>query len=300
MTPSRFRWGMLLIQIGILILLQNNNVIGDAAWEDLLVLFPIVLIAVGVEKIFTKSKLQFIAYLTTITLFFGGFAIAFSSSGVGFADDNFFSDSIYKEKADPELRLIKAAMHLDFNDLIIRDAGPDLILAEFDEFSQKPEIETFIENNIAQINFQARENSFLGGVVKIHTDDPQDWNIRFDENLPLELECFGYDNDLHLNFLTSRLQKLKLDTDNASIYLKIGTNEPFVQVYIRGDDSKLRLRVPEKIGVKIIGTDTAFFNQIGFEETADGSFINDNYKDAEIKVDLELNDRLISFSLDYY
>ncbi len=300
MTPSRFRWGMLLIQIGILIILRNNDIIGDDAWEGLMVFFPIVLIAVGIEKIFTKSKLQFISYLTTLGLFFGGFAIAATTSGIGFNGDNFFSDSTYIKDADPDVQLVRASLHLEQNDLTIRDAGSDLILAEFNEFSRKPEIKFSIENNVAQINFKARDNSFFGGAVKINNDNSQDWNIQFSEDVPLELECYGYDNDLHLNFLTSRLQKIKLDTDNSSIYLKIGDFEPYVEIQIVGNDSKLRLRVPEESGIKIIGTDSSFFNQIGFEETANGVFVNDNYSTADIKIDLELDDRLVSFSLDYF
>ncbi len=300
MTPARFRWGMLLIQIGILILLQNNDIISDVAWEGLIVLFPIVLIAVGIEKIFTKSRLQFISYLTTLALFFGGFAIAFSTSGVGFQNDNFFSDSIYKEEADSNLQQIKATLHLEQNNLTIRDSGSELILAEFDEFSRKPLIETTINDDIALINFEARDNSFFGGAVKIHSGEAQDWDVRFSENLPLELKCTGFDNDLHLNFLTSRLQKLNLDTDNSSIYLKIGSNEPYVQISIQGEDSKLRLRVPEKIGMKIFGNDSSFFNQLGFEKSSDGSFINDNYNSSDLKIDLDIDDRLISFSLDYF
>ncbi len=300
MTPSRFRWGMFLIQIGILIILRNNNIISDDAWEGLLVFFPVVLIAVGIEKIFTKSKLQFISYLTTLALFFGGFAIAVNTSGIGFNGDSFFSDSTYIKDADPNVQLVRAALHLEYNDLTIRDAGSDIIVAEFGEFSKKPEIKFFIENNVVQINFKARDNSYFGGAIKINDGNPQDWNIRFSEDVPLELECYGYDNNLHLNFLTSRLQKIKLDTDNSDIYLKIGDYEPYVQIKIIGNDSKLRLRVPEESGVKIIGTDSAFFDQIGFEETADGTFINDIYETADNKIDIELDDRLVSFSLDYY
>ncbi len=301
MTPARFRWGMFLIQVGILILLQNNNLIGDTAWEGLIVLFPVVLIAVGIEKIFTKSKVQFISYLTTIALFFGGFAIAYNASGIDYQDENYFTESIYQEDANPDVRLVKATLNLDYNDLKIRDSGEELVFAEFDEFTRKPKIKSIVEDNIAIVDFEAQQKStFLGGHIIVHDEDVSEWNVKFSEDLPLELECIGFDNTLHLNFLTSRLQKLILDTKNTSIRLNIGANEPYVQVIIKGDDSKLRLRVPEKIGMKLIGNDTSFFNQIGFTESDDGSYINANYNEAEKKIDIELDDRLISFSLDYF
>ena len=300
MTPARFRWGMLLIQIGILILLQNNNIISENTWENLFVYFPLVLIAVGIEKIFTKSKLQFISYLTTIALFFGGFAIAVVVSNSAFHNDNFFTDSIYKEELDPDVQMIRANLILDGNNLTIRDSGPELILAEFDEFSKKPEILSSVDDNIANISMTARENTFFGGAVKINNDNVDDWYIQFSEETPLELECTGQDNDIHLNFLNTLLRKLSLITDNTNIYLKIGSQEPLVQINVEGEDSKLRLRVPEKSGLKIISHDDSYFQKLGFLKTDDGNFESQNYKTATEQIELELDDNLVSFSLDYY
>ena len=99
MTPARFRWGMILVQVGLLLLLRNAGVINDNVWINLLVLSPVVLIAIGIEKIFTKSRLQFIAYATTILLFIGGFAIAFYS-GTYYYDEDLLSNSIFQETVE--------------------------------------------------------------------------------------------------------------------------------------------------------------------------------------------------------
>ncbi len=219
---------------------------------------------------------------------------------MNFQDGDYFSDSIYREKANPDLQSIKARLNLDQNDLTIRDASSDLIFAEFEGIIKKPIIESTVDSDIANIYIEAQANSYFGGAVKIHTGDTQDWNIKFSEDLPLDLNCSGSDNDFHLNFLNSRLQKLTLETENTTIYLKIGSNEPYVQVFVTGEDSKLRLRVPEKTGIKIACDDAEYFLRLGFDETDDGEFINENYETAEKKIDLEVDDRLLTFSLDYY
>ena len=140
MTPARFRWGMLLVQIGVLLTLQNFSVLDDVLWGELALFFPLVLIAVGIEKIFTKSKVQFISYLTTVALFFGGLAIAFNASSGGHAG-SFFSDHTYDLEHDEDVELLHAILRLDGNDLTVRDATDELVHARCAEFTNKPVID---------------------------------------------------------------------------------------------------------------------------------------------------------------
>lgn len=300
MTPARFRWGMILIQIGILILLRNAGIINDNFWEELIIFFPLVLIAVGIEKIFTKSKLQFIAYLTTLSLFFGGFALAFVSSLDQF-EGNFFSESSYTQDADSSITRISAFLDVDNAELTIRDSGDDLIYAHFDQFTKKPRIKLEKIDGTANIKMTSRPNNYLGGAIKIQTDEAQDWRVKFMENIPLDLECTGDDADLHLNFSTTLLDNLNLDADNSTIYLKLGDLSPLVKITVNGDDSRLRLRVPQELGIKIMGDDYSnYLNKLGMVEFDSVSFVNEGYDDFENKVDITLDNRLSSFSIDYF
>ncbi len=68
MNPARFRWGILLILIGVLFLLNNIGTLDWWMWNDIWSLWPLILIAIGVEKIFTKTKFEVIAYLAPLAL----------------------------------------------------------------------------------------------------------------------------------------------------------------------------------------------------------------------------------------
>jgi hypothetical protein len=299
MTPARFRWGMFFIQIGIFFLLQNAGILNESFWYNLFILSPFVLIAVGIEKIFTKSKLQFISYTTTFALFFGGFAIAFLS-GTGSYGGHFFGESTYQENYDSGINRISAVLDVGNADLTIRDSGDDLIYAHFDRFTLKPEINMDIRDSLAEIEFSSRRKSFLGGSIRIEIDEPQ-WNIRFHEELPLDLECYGENADLHMNFSTTYLENLKLDADNTTIYLKLGELVPQVSVKILGDDSKLRLRVPLSLGIKIHGDDyNSYLDKIGMIEIDSGVFVTEGFDSLENQIDVEVDDRLSSFSIDYF
>ena len=299
MTPARFRWGIILIQLGVLLILRNTGVINDNFWADLLVYAPVLLIAIGIEKIFTKSKLQFISYLTTVGLFFGGLFIAYYGSYGGEAT-NFFSESTFTQEYDPTIKKTSVVLNLDKTDLTIRDSGDDLVYGHFDRFTRKPKIRHRVEGNEFKVEFTSRFGDFLNGVIKIETGDPQDWYMKFAENIPLDMECYGEKSDIHLNLSTTPLERLKIEADEASIYVKLGYMVPNVHVNIEGDETDLRLRLPGNAGLKIIGDDyRSYLTRLGFNRSENG-FVNEGYDTLDKKFEVELDENLSSFSIDFF
>ncbi len=299
MTPARFRWGMMLILIGVLLLLRNADVINDNFWGDLLIWFPIVLIAVGIEKIFARSRLKVISYITTILLVFAGLAIALAGS-MGGRSASYFNETTYRLEKDESISLIRAVLELDGTDITIRDSGGDLVYGRFDELTQKPKISYEKVDDVAELEFVSRDGSFLGGAVKINTNRPQDWSLRFSRDIPLELECYGDNNDMHLNMSTTPLRLLTMIADNASIYLKIGELEKKVSVSIEGDESDLRLRLPRSIGIQLQDDEyRTYLESIGLK-LVNGFFVNDEIDSTINFIELELDDRLDGFSIEFF
>ncbi len=299
MTPARFRWGAILIQIGILWLLKNFHVINSDFWEDLLIYFPIVLIAVGVEKIFTKSRLQFISYLTTVFIFVAGLLVVFAGN-LGQSGD-FFSNWTYQIDPDPGVNVVRAEVNCENSDLTIRDSGSDLVYGEFDKYTRKPEVSYAMQSDTGVVTMESRRGNFLGGIVKIETGEPQNWYLRFSDSLPLIMICRGKDSDIHLNMSTTPLQDLDLEADHSSVYLKLGSLKPAVKVNIKGVDTNLRLRVPEDIGLKIFGEDyRSYLLRIGLKDAGDGTFVSDGYDTLQTKAEITLDKQLGSVSVDYF
>ncbi len=299
MSPARFRWGAILIQIGILWLLKNFDVITTDFWEDLLLYFPIILIAVGVEKIFTKSRLQFISYITTVIIFVAGFVIVFTGNLEQMG--GFFSQWTYKVEADPQVKAIKAEVNCENSDLTVRDSGSDLVYGEFEKYTRKPEISYDIKSDTAQVTVDRRRGSFIGGIVKIESGEPQDWYLRFSDQVPLVLACRGKESDIHLNMSTTRLDQLDVEADQSTIYVKLGTMEPMIRVSIKGVDANLRLRVSEDIGLKVFGEDyRSYLLRIGLIDAGDGTFVSNGYDTLKTKAEVSLDKQLGSVNVDYF
>ncbi len=299
MTPARLRWGTLLITIGLLLLLRNIGVLNDDAWIALLVYSPLVLIAIGIEKIFTRTRFQFISYATSGFLFFGGLFIAYQSGGGG-PESSFFTESSHTVPFERGVDAIKARLDLDGTNLTIRDSGDDLVYAEFNRFTRKAIITETFEDDTAYIEFESRPMSFFGDALKVDVDEDMDWRLWFNEEIPLELDLTGEKSDIHLNMSTTPLRRLSLNTQDALVYLKLGELEPYVQVTINGKDSNFRLRVPQSIGLRVHGNGyKGYLERLGLTGD-DDTFETDGYDTTETRVEIDLDDRLRSFSIDFF
>jgi len=298
MTPARFRWGIILILFGLLLLLQNLNFISDYYWDDLVIFFSITLIAIGIEKIFTRTKLQFLSYASSFLILFSGLGLAY----VGSYNDprgDFSSESYFEKKHDDSVRRISANLEIDGTDLTIRDSGGEIVYASFDRFTRKPEIDYEVIDNIAEVSFISRDG-LLGGFIKLEFDESQGWDVSFSEDIPLELNCRGKDSDVHLNMATTPLSNLFLDLDDSDIYLKLGDLMPNVTVKINGVDTKLKLRVPEHVGIKINAEGyESYFKKVGMTRK-NGWYISDGFDTVDFKVEIDLDADLRSFSIDYF
>ncbi|HOD65717.1 MAG TPA: DUF5668 domain-containing protein [candidate division Zixibacteria bacterium] len=300
MTPARFRWGLFLVLLGLLLLLRNFGVLNDNFWLDLLILFPVVLIMVGLEKIFARTRLSIISYLTSVALFVGGLAIAFTSSRGG-DSTSFFSTATYVKDADSAVRFTRAVLDLDESDLTIRDSGDDLVYAKFDKFTRKPRIDFREEDSLAVVEFASRPHGLLGGAIKIETDEAPDWFVRFKRDVPLEMRLAGVKSDMHLNMSTTPLRALDLSADQSSVYLKIGDLEPFVKVSVFGEDTELRLRVPRTVGLRVLAGEEykAYLYSLGLI-TRDDAWVNEGFDTLPNKIEVKLDDRLQSVSVDFF
>jgi len=299
MSPARLRWGLILIQIGVLVLLRNTGVLNDNFWIALLVYSPFLLIAIGIEKIFAKSKFKVISYLSVVAIFVGGIYVAFDTSWGG-EETSFFSQTTFQKEYLPEIKTVNATLELDNTDLTIRDSGDDLVYGRFDEFTRKPKIDYDYTDDSFTVKLIGRANSLLGGAIRIDTDEIQDWYLKFCNKVPLDLDCTGDNSDLHLNLSTTPLRNLKVEANDAVIYIKLGKLEPLVHVFVDGSDSRLRLRVPNETGIKVTGDEYgSYLKQIGFEES-DGVYTNSGYDTLQTKYEIDLEPKLTDFSLDYF
>jgi hypothetical protein len=299
MTPSRFRWGLLLISFGVLLILSNADVIGGDFWWELLVWWPILLIAIGIEKIFLKTRLEFISYLAPFLIVATMVYVAIET-GPDYDRDGIFSRYRWSEEIDPSVHSIKARVDHDRADIRVGHTGTYLATARIDRFIRKPDIDFSKSDGVAEINISPRIG--CGGNIVIFGKHRRwnDWLVSFSDETALDLSCYGDRSDVDLNLQSIPLEKLLVENDDGEIYLKVGTLKPRLEINITGEDARLRLRVPEQAGLKVSGDEYSnYLKNIGLIET-DGDYFSEKYDSTEIRIDVMLDSDLQHLSINQY
>jgi hypothetical protein len=288
-----------LVQVGLLVLLVNLGVLNWNLTIDLLNALPYLLIAIGIEKIFTRSKLEFISYIAVSLIFVGGIYIAFTGS----YDDrkgSFFDETTYVQEFDPQVKSLRAVLRLGAGNLEIRDVTDDLVFGRFAEFTSKPRIRYELDDGEATVALSDRARRLMRGVIGFGENGDGNWTLYFSRVVPLTLECHSDEADLDLNLATTPLRALKVDADDADIYVRLGRREPTVNVELSGYNSDLRLRLPEDAGVRITGDEyAAYMRRIGLLESG-GAFVNEGYDSLEYKISIELDERFDGLEIKFY
>jgi hypothetical protein len=75
-----------------------------------------------------------------------------------------------------------------------------------------------------------------------------------------------------------------------------------VVVKIEGDDSSLKLRIPEDVGIKVTGEELeSYVKWFGFHPQDEGEgYVNEGFDDFESRIEIELDERLRSVTIDYF
>ncbi len=300
-------WGIILIFIGILGILNNLDIV-DLSWHKLLALWPVILILWGISVLPVKDLIK--TLLVVVTLLLSLFYISteavdtydrFNSFGWHvhtFKDDYFYDDdtgdSLISGKNTGSF-LIPFPENIKTASLVV-----DAVAGEFDLNDTTTNLATFKINNKylarkytyfvktqgdnakVNITFKKHENIKLGrhegkAVLKLNTKPV--WSLKFNAGAA----------DLEMDLSQFKVKKVDIDAGAASIDVKIGDKLKDVDVDIDAGASSITLRIPEKVAC-VIDVNTFLSDKTfdGFEKK-NGKYYSYNY---------ENNDTVIKISID--
>jgi hypothetical protein len=298
MTPSKLRWGLLLIVVGVLILLCNTGHLDWGYWGDILMWWPLLLIAIGIEKIFLRTRLEIISYLSPLLLVGAMIFVAFDTGPQSDFGD-FFSKTHWREPYDASIDHIEAVIYHDNIDLYVGRTSTDLISGDFGRFSRKPDIDYSTSAGTASLDITGRRGGLGGAIVISGRRYDNDWKVSFSDKMPLSLKCVGDDSDIRLNLSSVPLQDLTIEDSDGDIDLRIGDMSPHVAILVDGAESDLRLQAPVACGIEVIGDQfESYFSDLGFIK-AGQNYYSRAYDSAAVRVTLELREDLNRLSIDF-
>lgn len=294
MSPARFRWGLLLIVAGVLILLHNADRLYWDFWWDLAQWWPVLLIAIGLEKLLSGLRLKALAYIPPLLLAAGIVYLAVADNY--HYDRRSYTSSNWEEKFDPEITALDVRIEHGQNDVKIKQTANYLAKADFDRFRRKPKMDFTRDGTTARLTVDS-DYRFNGRVFNIHDYRGSDWDFGFSDKVPLKLECTGDDANLRLDLSDIMLRDLTVENDDGLIDVTIGNRESEVHLSISGDNSRLYLGVPSGAGLEISGGDySGYFGALGLKQQGD-KFISEGFDSATVKIFVDIDAGLKHLSI---
>ncbi len=298
MNPARFRWGVLFILVGGLLLLNNIGWLDWWVWGDILSLWPLILVAIGVEKIFARSHLEIISYLAPLALAGIVIWVAADSAvidGVSFSDRG---RSRYRIEEDDSLVGLVAKFQMDDCDLDVRPSRHYLFSTRHDGYGRPPSMDYDAYKDTGYLEVVAKKSWRI--IRKGHRSSGG-LDAYLTSETPLNIQCRGDDADMRLDCRELKVDKLQIISQAGNIKIYLGDKMEAIDVSLDGDDADFRLVLPGNSGLRVAGADvdlSQYLERLGLEDR-EGHFISTGYDTLRPQVNLEIDGGISHLSIDF-
>lgn len=252
---SKIRNGVILIVIGVIFLLHTLDVIFIGFWDIMWDVWPVLLIAIGIEKIFGATKtLRPLAYLSPVLILMvlAWAVVADSGRSEWGSYDDWSSDSrseIYEwsEEGSSSTELLDLTVEKARGRLVVRNGAGEgnLLDGRLRYWGRRPKVESVEDASVLEVRIADRDRGR-------HEGNGRDvWVLRLADDVPIRMSIDGGAARMRLDFTAIQLQDLTLDAGAVDIDLTFGSLVPVVKCAIECAVAALDITVPASAGVSI-------------------------------------------------
>ncbi|HEY9115298.1 MAG TPA: DUF5668 domain-containing protein [Bacteroidales bacterium] len=294
-------WGVILVFVGVLFLLQNFDVI-HFEWVSLWRLWPVILILWGVSIIPTNNwiKTGLVVLILSLTVYF------MIDQSVRWNDqenynfeawDDYDSDVDQAYSLGYEDSIPMAILSLDAaaGSFIIGPATDNLLDFETKGGKVKYNYNLSKTDSITRIKIE-REGVNIG-----HKNNKHEVLLKLNEDPTWELNFDAGASAMDFDLSNYKVSKLDIDGGAASFKIKLGSEYEITTVNIDAGASSIEIMVPETSGcdlkISSVLTDRSLK---GFEKTDHGHYRTSNFEEAENKIYLNVEAAVSSYSIIRY
>jgi|GEM_PF-639851 len=308
MNIGRMRNGAILISAGVVLLLNTTGYLFWSVWLRIFSLWPIALIAIGIELLFKKTRLSFLTILSPILFLAAILGPAFfyeSDLGKIYRASQAYH---WSEDLDSTLTEANAAIRLNAGNLVISSGTDKLISAELDYFKRRPLI-IYEHTNLdgsATVKITDRERKWLRGSLSRGwfrgAWEKKRWEIRLTDLIPIDLRVYVKASQADLDFSDLNIRDFDLEAKASDVDIKIGNLVEEVTARIQSKASKLSVSLPEDMGLRIVNRtnlSSTSFSWLNLKET-DDAYQTPDFDQASRKLTLYLEGALTKLKIKKY
>jgi hypothetical protein len=309
MKTGKIVWGMFLIFLGSVFLLDNLDII-NFYWGSVWRFWPVVFILIGMNMLLSRlENKNLVALLVALITFlvlglvgYKGLQPSENSWTIINNDDNDNDSLAYNEAnfIEPyqgservELNIFGAAASFRLS-----DSTTNLFEAAVNQRFGKYTLQKNNSDSLEVLNFK-----MLDGKKNIHLDDWDDNKsiIRLNLSPIWDINLKMGAGEGIFDLTPYKVRSLKFEGGAASLEAKIGDKQPLTNVSVEAGLASVKIIVPSESGCKIdVDSGLSSKDFIGFNKMSDGSYETSNYSTAKNKVNIQLEGGLSSFEVIRY
>lgn len=311
MKTDKIVWGLTLVFVGAILLLDNFNII-DFYWGSVWQFWPLVLILIGINMVFGRNKskpwsstviialsclvLGFIAYM-------GIYRADRSESRWSWSFDDeeeakALSSGTFSEAMPAGTRYAELHIKGGATRYVLQDSTSQLFEAEVKRSYGKFSLQKISRDSVEILNFNMKgkgENIDLDELdensARMRMNTRPIWRIFF------EMGAGEADFDLS----PYQVEQLQVKGGAASFDMKLGVPRTQTEVTVEAGMAEVKLNIPESVGCKIsIKSGLSDQDFEGFEKQEDGTYLSPGYAQSAKKINIQLKGGLSDFEVKRY
>ena len=308
MNIGRIRNGAILISAGVVLLLNTMDYLSWSVWFRILSLWPVILVAIGIELLFKKSRLSFLTLISPLLFFAAilGPAFVFDSylGVIGETSQTYH----FSEDIDSTLTEASVSVWLNTGDLVVSSGTGKLISTELDYFERKPIVTFEVSNLDSSAEFKVRDRerrrlewNFSKGRLR-GAWGRKNWEIKLTERIPIDLTVYVKTGHADLDLSELKVRILDLETRTSDARIRIGNLADEVSARIESRASKVSLSLPKDMALRVenhSNLSSASFSWFTLKETDDG-YETPDFDQATRKLTLYLEGSLTKLKINRY
>ena len=289
-------FGVFLLTVGIIWVLVSVGVISWSIFHALFVLWPLVLVLIGINIIFRNNEIikavawvAFLAVVISYGYFFEDGRTGDSGEGITAGRSVSIERRAEVQKGNLKIAFGGTRINLDSDASALLEAE---IQDEYVTYSDK------VEDGVSKIAFD-KKNYNIGSFNKnlstrynrFHLSNQVPWDI--------EIDTGAVDAAFDLSGLA--VEKFSLDMGAANISLTLGDDYANPRIDINAGAAKLDIKVPSDAGVRIRvdgALNSTNLDGPGWEKR-DRTYYSEGYDDAAVKIDMDVDTAVSKLTVDF-
>ncbi|MDD5530738.1 MAG: toast rack family protein [bacterium] len=300
-------WGSILICFGCTFLLINLGYLEWSVLHKVLLLWPILLIVIGIEHLVSNTRFHFLRFLTPLIILGTFFLVILKAAVPGEHIQN-QSSIHFSQPLDKNMSSGEVLLESGTGNFFISGGTSDFLDADLSYYDYAPKIEnnkeTLSDTSVTQkVNIQMEDENF-------HSPHPFDsfnrnnlWKIKLTNQIPINIDLNTGACKVNMDMSTLKIESLNMNVGVGEIKLKFSDLLPNAKVNINGGVSKLLISVPKTLGVKVLLDNALSENnlkKLRFTKGSDECYYSPDYSTSVNKIEIDLSLGVSRFTLTRY